>query len=514
MKEFEVPYPLTHLPTQEELINAAAKALGVKPSKIAQVSIVRRSLDARSREILYRYRLLATTVDEPHSPDKQIPIYQDVSTKEPVLIIGAGPAGMFAALELLQLGKKPIILERGKDVHKRKYDIAAISTKGELNEESNYCFGEGGAGTFSDGKLYTRSNKRGDLYHILKQLVAFGAEESILIDAHPHIGSDRLPIIMEKLRNCIIEHGGEYHFESKVVDLKKCSQGWKVICANGNNFTAHNIILSTGHSATDIYHLFDKNRWQLEAKGFAIGVRVEHPQMLINQIQYHNRYQPYMPPAEYSLVAQVEGRGAFSFCMCPGGLLVPSSTSQGEIVLNGMSNSQRNSPFANAGVVVSVEPEDLRTDSPMQMLAFRESVERAAFNASGSFRAPAQRMTDFVKSRKGAPILSNTLPKSSYAPGTISANLDEILPDIVSSKLKKAFPLFDQKMKGYYTREALLLAVESRTSSPVRIPRDPDSLQSISLPGVYPCGEGAGYAGGIVSSALDGVNCARKIVLD
>ncbi|MCF0178471.1 MAG: FAD-dependent oxidoreductase [Bacteroidales bacterium] len=511
MKEFEIALEvkneLPQLPADDLLYNAAAKACGVAVSKVAAVKLVRRSLDARGK-ICMKYRLVAYLKGEPIPADYRFD-YKDVSSAKPVTIIGGGPAGMFAALKLLELGLKPVLLERGKDVHARKHDIASIVRDKMVNPDSNFCFGEGGAGTFSDGKLYTRSSKRGDISEVLQQLVQFGASEQILYEAHPHIGSDRLPAIVEKIRECVVSHGGEYHFSSKVVDMKYSSAGWKVICEDGKCFSSDSVILATGHSARDIYSLFNSRGWALEAKGFALGVRVEHPQKLINKIQYHGRWTQALPPAEYSLVEQVDGRGVFSFCMCPGGVLVPSTTEANAIVLNGMSNSSRSSAWANAGIVTSVEPYDLPEFEKygiFSLLEFQKSVESAMYAFSDSFAAPAQRMTDFCKSK-----ISADLPRSSYAPGTISAPLHQLLPVAVADRLRKAFTLFDRKMHGYYTSDALLLGCESRTSSPVRIPRDPVTLQHQQLPGLYPCGEGAGYAGGIVSSALDGVACALRI---
>lgn len=521
MRTVEFSFPVRVTPGREQMYAAAAAAVGVAPKNLERVEVLRRSLDARGRDMAYRYRADVYLKGEQLPPEPDYLDFKDVRLAEPVIIVGAGPAGLFAALRCLREGLRPIILERGADVHKRKYDIAAISRQGHLDPESNYCFGEGGAGTFSDGKLYTRSNKRGDVREVLRQLIHFGADESIMTDAHPHIGSDRLPRIMENLRHCIEEHGGEYHFSTRVTDLERRGGGWRVL-STGGQFETGSVILATGHSARDIYSLFDRRGWTLEAKGFALGVRAEHPQQLINDIQYHGRYAPYLPPAEYSLVTQVEGRGVFSFCMCPGGILVPSSTEPGTVVLNGMSNSLRNGPRANAGIVVSVEPEDVERydiaggndlSLPMKMLEFQESVERRAFEATGSFKAPAQRMTDFVRSKPGGKCILSSLPASSYLPGVAAIPLDEILPYFVASRLRAAFPLFDRKMHGYYTEESLLLAVESRTSSPVRIPRDPVTLEYISAPGLYPCGEGAGYSGGIVSSAIDGIRCAEKIAL-
>ena len=418
---------------------------------------------------------------------------------------------MFAALKLLQLGLKPIVLERGKDVERRKVDMARLSTEGVLDPDSNYCYGEGGAGAFSDGKLYTRSSKRGDIREVLHQLVAFGAHPDILIDAHPHIGTDKLPEVVKNIRQCIEAHGGEYHFDARVTDIvRRADGGFDVHCGT-SVYAASQVILATGHSARDIYELFQAKGWTLEAKGFALGVRVEHPQWLLNQIRYHGKYQPFMPTAEYSFVQQVDGRGVFSFCMCPGGILVPSSTEPETVVLNGMSNAARNSKWADAGVVVQIEPGDQpeQYTGPFALMDFQRDVERAMYRyaqehgAKHPFTAPAQRMKDFCRG-----LVSKDLPKTSYHPGTVSAPLHELLPEHVASRLRKVFPMVERGMRGYYTNDALLLGVESRTSSPVRLPRNPETLEHVDVPGLYPCGEGAGYAGGIVSSALDGINCA------
>ena len=516
MKEIEITCKLGKELSADDIQTAAIKALGVSPKMKQQIKyrIMRRSIDARN-DILYRYRVEVCRPDEVMD-EYVLEDYKDVSSAEPVIIIGAGPAGMFAALKLLMRGFKPVILERGKDVHARKFDMARLSTDGVVNPDSNYCFGEGGAGTFSDGKLYTRSSKRGDIREVLHQLVRFGADPSILIDAHPHIGSDKLPTVVENIRKCIIEHGGEYHFDSRVTDIVKRPDGaFDVVVARSGVaadevLLSRKVILATGHSARDIYEMFHRKGWELQAKGFALGVRVEHPQSLINKIQYHGKYQPYMPTAEYSIVTQVLDRGVFSFCMCPGGILVPAATASGELVLNGMSNSQRISTGANSGAVGQLQPEDFPEYAqygPLALLRFQQDVEKKMFDYTGSLKAPAQRMMDFCRR-----IPSANLPKTSYHPGAENAPLHELLPEHVSLRLKYAFPeIGNKKMHGYYTNDALLLGVESRTSSPVRIPRDPETLEHVQVAGLYPCGEGAGYAGGIVSSALDGINCAAKI---
>lgn len=520
MKQIEIACKIGREPSDADVLAPAAKALGVKPDKVGAWRIARRSVDARSSDILYRYRIDVCRKDEALE-EYHLDEYQNVQDAEPVLVVGAGPAGMFAALKLLMRGFKPIVIERGKDVHGRKYDMAALSREGVVNPNSNYCFGEGGAGAFSDGKLYTRSSKRGDVREVLHQLVKFGADPDILVNAHPHIGSDRLPLVVENIRQCILEHGGEYHFSCKLVDIERADQGELLLrceqfsedgkSCQSVSYKARKVILATGHSARDIYELFARKSWALEAKALAIGVRAEHPQWLINKIQYHGKWQPFMPVAEYSFVTQIEGRGVFSFCMCPGGILVPSSTAPGELVLNGMSNSSRSGKIANAGVVVSVEPGDIPEEyaqyGPLSMMRYQADIEKKMYDFSSSLKAPGQRMMDFCRR-----IPSKDLPKSTYHPGVVNAPLHELLPEHISWRLKLAFPYVGNKlMRGYYTNDALLTGVESRTSSPVRIPRDPQSFESLSIPGLYPCGEGAGYAGGIVSSALDGIACASKI---
>ena len=501
MKEFEVVCPLGREPRLKEI---EAKAGGLR------WVLKKRSIDAR-REPVWRYQYEAYAPDETIEEFTLQP-YLDVHASAPVIVVGAGPAGMFAALKLLMLGRRPVILERGKDVHARKFDMAKLSRDGMVAPDSNYCYGEGGAGAFSDGKLYTRSSKRGDIREVLHQLVAFGASKDILIDAHPHIGSDKLPVVVENIRKCITDHGGEYHFGARVNAIERDGNGiFTVKTAQGGSYSADRVILATGHSARDIYELLQRDGGALEAKGFALGVRVEHPQEKINWCQYHGQWKPGVPAAEYSFVEQEDGRGVFSFCMCPGGILVPSSTEPGTVVLNGMSNAARNGKFANAGVVVQIEPEDLPGDDPFRLMDFQHRVEQDMYRYCQSqgalhpMAAPAQRMEDFCLGR-----LSKKMPETSYHPGVVSAPLHELLPDMVARRLQKVFPRV--KMRNYYTNAALLLGVESRTSSPVRIPRDPQTLQYVSLPALYPCGEGAGYSGGIVSSAIDGIRCAEAAV--
>ena len=443
------------------------------------------------------------------------------------MIIGGGPAGIFAALQLIEKGIKPIIVERGKEVRARRRDLAVLNKEGIINPESNYCFGEGGAGTYSDGKLYTRSTKRGDINRILNLFVHFGAGENILYDAHPHIGTNKLPAIITAMRKRILDCGGEFHFEKKVIDFVIEKDEIKAVkTADGDVFDGDSFILATGHSARDIFILLHQKNIEITAKPFALGVRIEHPQELINSIQYgkDNPQQPFLPPASYSLVEQVEGRGVFSFCMCPGGIIAPASTNENELVVNGWSPSKRNNPFANSGMVVQFEIEDVLKsmgngqwatdrDSPLLMMEFQKLIEQKAFEfGGGKFVAPAQRMVDFTEDK-----FSSSLPKCSYLPGVESASLTEVLPSFINSRLKTALRLFAKKMPaknkhhGYFTNEALLVATESRTSSPVKIPRDKEMLHHPQIKNLFPCGEGAGYAGGIVSAAMDGERVALAI---
>ena len=547
--------------------------------------IAKRSIDARD-EVVYRYKIEVYDNRRESYHPYEIPEYKDVHEAEPVIIVGAGPAGIFAALKLLTLGRKPIILERGKDVHERKFDMAKLSKEGVLNPDSNYCYGEGGAGAFSDGKLYTRSSKRGDIREVLCQLVRFGANPQILVDAHAHIGSDRLPKIVENIRQCIVEHGGEYHFGTKVTDMSRKEDGTITVKALDSlnltkagkpsvvKYCANKVILATGHSARDIYDMFASKGWSLEAKGFAMGVRVEHSQAAINDIRYHGQWKTGMPAAEYSFAKQVDGRGVYSFCMCPGGILVPSATDPETIVMNGMSNSSRSGRFANAGAVVQINPEDVPEEyqkyGAFAGLEWQHSIEHKMWEyvqgkAENPMAAPAQRMKDFCNG-----VVSADLPETSYKPGVVSAPLHELLPEYITGRLQVALkevfyagrrvrkvvaepgedaanaasdsasvseelkddaptvsessaseePEVEKKevieieYDEKHTEDALLVGVESRTSSPIRIPRNPKSYEADAMPGLYPAGEGAGYSGGIVSSAIDGINCAVAAVTD
>ncbi|WP_158860538.1 NAD(P)/FAD-dependent oxidoreductase [Lunatibacter salilacus] len=478
----------------------------------------KRSIDARGRDVKVNVSA-EIFINEPPTPLIHAgKSYPNVSQADPIVIVGAGPAGMFAALRAIELGIKPIVVERGKDVRARRRDLAAINKEHLVNPESNYCFGEGGAGTYSDGKLYTRSKKRGDVRRIMEIFVAHGATEEILVDAHPHIGTNKLPQLVTALRQSILDAGGEVYFDMRVDDFILEGDEIKgVVCSSGEKFLGLGVILATGHSARDIFHLLSRRNVQIEAKPFALGVRIEHQQKLIDQIQYHcpTDRGPYLPPSSYSLVQQTQHdqlqRGVFSFCMCPGGFIVPAATSPGEIVVNGMSPSRRDGKFANSGMVVAVELEDLaayQKHGPLAGMIFQQEIEQRAWEVGGrTQQAPAQRMVDFVNGK-----VSDSLLPTSYQPGIVSVSMDRVLPEFISARLKQALGLFNNKMRGYYTNEAQLIGIESRTSSPVRIPREKDTLEHPQIKRLFPCGEGAGYAGGIVSAAMDGERCAERLI--
>jgi uncharacterized FAD-dependent dehydrogenase len=472
---------------------------------------LKRSIDARKRDVKINATFLVVPTGELPAFDPDFHP-QNVSNASIVHIIGAGPAGLYAGLRALEIGLKPIIFERGKDVRSRRRDLAKLNKEHVVNAESNYCFGEGGAGTYSDGKLYTRSKKRGDVLRALKWFVHFGAQEDIVVDAHPHIGTNKLPNIIVAMRECIIEHGGEVHFEQKVTDIIR--ENGRIIGLELNHETkiaSEAVILATGHSARDIFHLLHERGVALQAKPFALGVRVEHTQDLIDQIQYHGRLNDdYLPPASYSLVTQVDGQGVYSFCMCPGGIIAPCATEPGEVVTNGWSPSKRNNPTSNSGIVVSVDPQELpgyEPNDPFVSLRFQQQVEQACWEAAGKTQAvPAQRLLDFVN---GVP--SKDLPRSSYQPGAVCVEIHHVLPGFIANRLRKAFRDFDQKMRGFLTNDAVIHAPESRTSSPVSVPRDPETCMSVNTIGLFPCGEGAGYAGGIISAAIDGMKCVDAV---
>jgi len=480
---------------------------------------IKRSIDARGRQVKVNVTAEIFFDEVPTARVGDKISYPDVSTAEAIIIVGAGPAGLFAALRAIELGVKPIVIERGQDVRGRRRDLAAINKDHIVNPESNYCFGEGGAGTYSDGKLYTRSKKRGDIKRIMESLVAHGADENILIDAHPHIGTNKLPKLVAELRESIIRAGGEVLFNTKVVDfIIENDNLVGVITQDDGRINGNGVILATGHSARDVFNLLHKRDILIEAKPFALGVRIEHSQHLIDQIQYHCKADrgPYLPASSYSLVQQTlyKGiqRGVFSFCMCPGGFIVPAATSQEEIVVNGMSPSRRDSKFANSGMVVAVELEDLPKEyqqyGPLAAMMFQADIEHKAWEAGGKSQvAPAQRMLDFVNNKVSVDLL-----ETSYQPGLKPVDMNTVLPDFISSRLKEAFKSFGKKMKGYLTNDAQIIGVESRTSSPVRIPRDKETYEHPMLKRLYPCGEGAGYAGGIVSAAMDGERCAEMLI--
>ena len=495
---------------EERIKKAAANYLGMSEDDF-NYRISRKSIDARSKDIKINLWLDIFDLSQTVSSHEIRFKFENVSASREVHIIGAGPAGLFAALKCLEVGLKPVLFERGKDVSERKKDIAQIYRKHTVLPDSNYCFGEGGAGTFSDGKLYTRSNKRGDIDRILQLLHYHGAADEILYESHPHIGTDKLPEIIRKMRQTIVDCGGEVYFNSRLTDIVVENSEVKAIVINGaDRYKVQYLVLATGHSARDIYYLLHERDVKLEMKPFAMGVRVEHPQKLIDDIQYHQSKNSYLPAASYSLTTQVNNRGVYSFCMCPGGYIVPAATSSDEIVVNGMSSSSRHTPYANSGMVVEVHTEDLEKyfkHGDLAGLVFQEDIEKMAFINGGRGQiAPAQRLSDFVKGR-----LSSSLPENSYIPGLLSSPVHFWLPENIGKRLQQAFKDFDKKMKGFLTNEALVAGVESRSSSPVRIPRDPDTFQHIAIKGLFPCGEGAGYAGGIVSSAMDGENVIAKI---
>ncbi len=491
-----------------------AKLMHVSPSDIKHVAILKRSIDARQRAIKVNLKVAVYHNEEYHETTMPLPDYKDVSNAREVIVVGAGPAGLFAALQLIELGLKPIVLERGKDVQERRRDLKAINRDHIVNGESNYCYGEGGAGTYSDGKLYTRSKKRGDVDRILRLFVGFGASPEILVEAHPHIGTNKLPKIIKAMREKIIEFGGQVLFDTKVVDiLIKNNEVDGVVTQKGDTIHARQLILATGHSARDIFELLHRKEIFIEAKPFALGVRAEHPQKLIDSVQYSCDYNQgrgeFLPPAAYAIVKQVNGRGMYSFCMCPGGVIAPCATSPGEVVTNGWSPSKRDQDTANSGIVVELKLEDFAPYAkfgPLAGMEFQKAIEQKAFHmAGGTQRVPAQRMVDFSQSKVSADI-----PKTSYVPGTTSVELGQVFPGFLTQTMREGFREFGKSMKGYFTNEAILHAPESRTSSPVRIPRDAETLQHLHIKGLYPCGEGAGYAGGIISAAIDGEKCALK----
>lgn len=498
--------------SEDYYLPIVAKKINISPKRIVKIQILNRSIDARNRKVKIQLRLIVF-VDELPAEEKKIEFnYSDVSNNEPVIIVGAGPAGLFAALKLIELGLKPIIVERGKDVNTRKRDIASIHKNIKLDSDSNYGFGEGGAGTYSDGKLFTRSKKRGSVKGVLNILKYHGANPDLLIDAHPHIGSDKLPEIIKSIRKTIISFGGEVHFQTKLEELiidGNSISGIKTV--NGDIIKSKAVILATGHSARDVYEMLNRQNVLLEAKSFAMGVRIEHPQHLIDSIQYScTKRDEYLPAATYSLVNQIKDRGVYSFCMCPGGIIVPASTGPDEMVVNGMSPSNRNTKWANSGIVVEIRLDDVKgnqAENVLNGLNFQREFEKLAFKNGGDGQiAPAQRVVDFVNGK-----LSNNLPESSYRPGLHSSPMNDWMPNIISNRLQEGLKSFERKMKGYFTNEALLIGVESRTSSPIRIPRDMKTFQHPQIKGLFPAGEGAGYAGGIASSAIDGENCAIKV---
>lgn len=498
----------------ESLLNEyVAKLFTTSVKEIQKVIVLKRSIDARQKAIKFNIKATVFFKGEDFVDKKiELPDYKNVSQSQEVIIVGAGPAGLFAALQLIELGLKPIVIERGKDVRGRRRDLKAINVDHIVNEDSNYCFGEGGAGTYSDGKLYTRSKKRGDVDRILQLLVGFGASSDILVEAHPHIGTNKLPQIIQDFREKIIECGGQVLFETRVTDfIIKNNEIQGIITQKGNTISANKVILATGHSARDIFELLNKKKIFIEAKPFALGVRAEHPQELIDKIQYSCDFRgEYLPPAPYSIVKQVNGRGMYSFCMCPGGVIAPCATSPGEVVTNGWSPSKRDQSTANSGIVVELKLEDFKPFAKFGALAgmeFQKSIEQKSWQLAGSTqKVPAQRMVDFTQNK-----ISTNIPKTSYVPGTTSVEMGQVFPGFLTQTMREGFVEFGKSMRGYMTNEAILHAPESRTSSPVRIPRDNETFEHVQIKGLYPCGEGAGYAGGIISAAIDGEKCALKI---
>ena len=506
IQEYQIRVQPQVAANEQALRSWLADEYGFDVRTITAVRILRRSIDARQRTIFVNLKVRVFINEQPQDDEYLHTVYPDVSDCPPVIVVGAGPGGLFAALHLIELGLRPIVLERGKDVRERKKDLAQIAKMQKVDAESNYCFGEGGAGAYSDGKLYTRSKKRGSIEKILNVFCQHGASTNILADAHPHIGTDKLPRVIENMRNTIIRCGGKVHFQTKMTRLV-LSGNTVVGCFAADKEYCGPVILATGHSARDVYRYLADSNIELEAKGIAVGVRLEHPSMLIDQIQYHNKQGrgKYLPAAEYSFVTQVDGRGVYSFCMCPGGFVIPAATDKEQIVVNGMSPSNRGGQWSNSGMVVELRAEDIEGDNPLRVMHFQEQLERDCWQQGNMKQtAPAQRMADFVNKR-----LSYDLPKSSYAPGLISSPLHFWMPQSISHRLQEGFKTFGRQSHGFLTNEAVMIGVETRTSSPVRIVRDNDTLMHVRLEGLFPCGEGAGYAGGIVSAGVDGERCAE-----